>query len=116
MSFHAGEIGAAQPHAGHHIDFKHAQPVRVRNLCKRFGLEDTEVIHENVDGRQPAYQAFATGCRSQVFGNPFDSRVWNRLANCRECGIDARLSPPVDDHSRSFPSEPQGNGVTDAGG
>ena len=40
---------AGQTHAAHHIDLKETLPFRVFNLQKRLGIEDAEIVDENVD-------------------------------------------------------------------
>src|ERR1700732_2541373 len=44
---HPCEIVSREPHSAHHVYLEETVPVRIGNLCKRLGLENAYIIHQN---------------------------------------------------------------------
>jgi hypothetical protein len=66
---HAGQIGARQPHARHHIDLEEAAPVLVGNLEEVLRFEDAGIVDEDVHLRQRRDQRLAAGRRRDIGGD-----------------------------------------------
>jgi len=49
---HAGQVHAAESHAAEHIHFEEPPPIVVGNLLERLGLEDSQVVHQDVHRRE----------------------------------------------------------------
>jgi hypothetical protein len=63
---HWRQIEPAQPGPAEHVDLEEPQPVLVGDLGERLGLEDAEVVHQDVHRRHFAGQQVHAFLRAEV--------------------------------------------------
>jgi hypothetical protein len=67
------EEGAREPHATHDIDFKKAEPVCVGNFKKGLGLEDADIIDEDVNSSDLLQQLVDSRRADEIGGDSGDA-------------------------------------------
>ena len=112
---HARHVGARQPHARHHIDFKETAPVLIGDIEEALGFENPGIVDEDVDIRLRPDQHLATGIGRDIGGNAPNPGSRHRPGDRGHRLIDLGLGPAVDHHVSPSRSEAPGDGVTDAG-
>ncbi len=71
-SFMRGQIVPAQAHAAEHVDLEEAKPIGIRNLLEGFGLEDAEIVDQDLDVRVFGDDLVHAFAGSQVGREAFD--------------------------------------------
>ncbi len=99
---HAADIVSGQTNATHHIGLKKAQPILIADLLEGLGLENAEVVDQQVDLGQLLDQSLTTLGTAEVGGNAADAGRWELGAQLRQCSIDPRLRPAIEGHLRTL--------------
>ena len=114
---HLRQVKPAQAHAAEHVDLKEFVPVGVGDIGKRLGLEDTDVVHQNVHGGQGAGQGFDALGGAEVGGEAVHLGVG---AEFRAQAGGGFIRPParaaVDGDVRALARQGCRDGVADARG
>ncbi|MNF94721.1 hypothetical protein D3C84_774390 [compost metagenome] len=113
---HARCVMPRQAHRAHDVDLEKQLPVFIGQLEKALGLEDAEVVDQDVGlrhfGKQPG-GAFGT---AQVRGKPRDASAGQLQANVLQGLIDPFLATAIDHHVGTRLGQAYGNRQTDTGG
>jgi hypothetical protein len=112
---HAGEVVAGEADAAHDVDLEEAEPFGVGDLSEWFGIEDADVVDEDVGGGEGGDDGFGAGGAGEVGGDSGDVGVGNAGADSGDGVVDAGLGAAVDGDVRAFAGEGLGDGETDAG-
>ena len=107
---------AGEAHAAHHVDLEEPLPFRVLDLQKRLGIEDAEIIHENVGLRHPHREILNALGDSQVGGNAEDHGSRRFRFELADRIRDPAFVAAVDNDVGAGLGETFGDGVADAGG
>lgn len=111
---HAGNVRAAETHAAEDVDFEKSPPILVRNLLERLGLENSEVVDENVHQWKTLEKSLSGfGC-GKVAGKAFDFGSGRGALNLLGRLGDAFLGTAINDDARAFGGELAGDGEADA--
>ena len=105
---------ARKPNAAENVDFKQALPIVIGNVEKGLGLEDAEIIDEDIDAGNLARNRLQAAGYAEIRGNSMELRVLHALAKLIESSIHASLGAAIDDDLRAFSSQRGGNGKADA--
>ncbi len=112
---HRREIQPREPRAAQHVHIEESLPVGVGNLLERLDLEDTEVVHQNIDDRMLAHQGLRDRCHAEVAGESNHVAFGLRLHRGHGA-LHGGLRPPIDDDGRAFARERSRDGIADARG
>jgi len=95
---------------------KKTDPIRIRDFQKGLGLENTEIVHENVSfGNLLDEPRNAFGI-SQIGGDAADIRAFVALMKGIERGGDTRFRAAIDDDARAFFRKCGSDGKADSRG
>ena len=105
-----------QADAAHHVGFEEAMPIRVCDLLERSGLEDAEIVDENIGAACAAQKLRHALGRCEIRRNTLDRcpcRCFNELP---DGFLDGALAPAVDHDRGTGLCEAFGNRESDSGG
>ena len=112
---HAGQVGARQPHPGHHVGLEKPGPVRVLDLKKILRLEDAGVVHQDVDIGHGAHERCAARGRSHVGRNALNARARQFGPQRLDRRLHGRLAPAIDEYPRAGCRQAARNRPSDPG-
>ncbi len=105
---------AAQPHAAHEVHLDEPLPVLVGNGLERLGLEDAQIVDQDVevgvtgDGLVHARSRAEVACQAHEIGPGAGQPA--------QCFLHPRLRAAVHDHRRTLTGQRLGDGEADPGG
>ena len=112
--FMPGKYARLRRNAAQHVYFKESPPVIIGNLCKRFGLEDAEIINENVHRRKLCDQGVGASGLGQIAGKAVQLGVRQGLPDfCQRLG-DGFIRSAIDDDTRTFARQAGSDGQADS--
>jgi hypothetical protein len=103
-----------QTHAAHHVHVEEALPVLIRDVFKCLGLEDADIVHQDIGVGHARDKRRDARCGREVRGDALGLRSGDILCQTRQRRLHAFLAASVDEHVRAGPRKPRRNGKTDA--
>jgi hypothetical protein len=113
---HSGDVMAAQPNAAQHVGLEEAEPVGIADLLERLGLEDPEIVDQDVHQRKLPHQLGASCRPTEISSDALHLRSGHLALQ-----LFYRLAHPlrraaVDGDPRPFRGKRACRGETDPGG
>ena len=106
---------ARQADAAHHIGVEKSLPVAVDDGVERLGLEDSEIVHQNVGLARALNEGGDTLQIGEIGGDTFDFRLRQALEEALGRGVHGVLASAVDDDRRAGRGKPVGDRKPNAG-
>jgi hypothetical protein len=94
-----------EPNAAQHVDLVETEPVLVRNLLEGPGLEDPEVIDQDIERGDPRGHLLAPGGGAKIRGHASQRRAGEVLPDERDGSLDPLGGAAVDDDIRALAGE-----------